>query len=198
MSFNSAAISSLCGIQDEQSFTVSLDKLRGFGSRDLLKIRSAAQELEVVLRSDAFRQRVLHFGHDGDTSFSNNNGLSNEQVYDTLMSGREDYSTQYDSTANLDLTLYKPPFYKRWSVVGYGYPGTPEIYLNRNYFQVFTVAEVAGNLAHEWCHKLGFDHDYKSTSVRPYSVPYAVGEIVTEMAARKECVSMRMEVLNGV
>ena len=31
---------------------------------------------------------------------------------------------------------------------------------------------------HEWLHKIGFEHSYYNNSDRPYTVPYAIGEIV--------------------
>ena len=38
-----------------------------------------------------------------------------------------------------------------------------------------TILDAAGNLFHEWLHKLGYTHSSSSTPTRPYSVPYAVG-----------------------
>jgi hypothetical protein len=55
--------------------------------------------------------------------------------------------------------------------------------MNTKYFYVYTPYQVAGNLTHEWLHKLGFDHDVASTPARPYSVPYAVGYILRDLAS---------------
>ena len=65
-------------------------------------------------------------------------------------------------------------------------PDTSVITSNRRFFDNFTPAEIAGNLAHEWMHKIGFDHDFNSTSRRPYSVPYAVGDLVESLAEQYE------------
>jgi hypothetical protein len=172
---------------------ISLDALNGFSDASEAKVRQAAQALGSVLGSDEFRNAVLSFAYDGKAQFANNDladaqgntvatGLSNEQVYDTLLASRETYLGNTDSEVHLDLTLYTPPFYKKWGVVGYGYPGQPQIFMNWFWFDAFSVAQVAGNLAHEWTHKLGFDHDYKATARRPYSVPYGVGCIVEQLA----------------
>jgi len=40
---------------------------------------------------------------------------------------------------------------------------------------------VAGNLAHEWTHKIGFDH---KSAAEHDSAPYAIGYIVDELAAK--------------
>lgn len=171
---------------------VHLDALKGFSDDDTTKIDQAAAVMEKVLNSDDFRQAVIGFTYQNKPQFSNNeiadagghtiaHDMTNQQIYDTLMASRETYLNNTDLIAHLNLTLYSPPFYKKWSVVGYGYPGKPQIFMNQNYFNSYSVADVAGNIAHEWTHKLGFDHDYNRTPNRPYSVPYAIGCIVEKL-----------------
>jgi hypothetical protein len=67
-------------------------------------------------------------------------------------------------------------------VVGYTYPDSARIWSNGNYFYSMTVNELAAHFVHEWLHKIGYDHDFKSTARRPYSVPYAVGDLVEVIA----------------
>ena len=175
---------------------VSLDKLSGFSSTSNEKVAQAAQVMERVMNSEEFRQKVLAFQYNGQAQFSNNDltrndgtvesNLTNEQIYQAIMDGAEQLKGQTavdDHVANLDLVLYTPPWYKKWSVVGYGNPGQPEIFMNSYYFNSFTLADIAGNMAHEWCHKIGFDHDFNRTSRRPYSVPYAIGDLVVKLGA---------------
>jgi hypothetical protein len=166
----------------EEGLRVQIDALHGFSQIEEEKVERATSVLEVALNSEEFRNEVLNFTWNGERSFADNGGLTNEQIYSAIMEARETYSDQEDHIANLDLTLYSSPFFKRWSVVGYGYPDKPQIYVNRNYFKIMSLASIAGLLAHEWCHKLGFNHDYKRTAKRPYSVPYGVGGIVTQIA----------------
>lgn len=147
---------------------VRLTALTNFSAQDENKIRDAAELLERVLNSDELKSQVLAY------EFKDDSGLTNEQIYVALMS----------RVVEFDLELYKPPFWRRWSVVGYTNPGSPRIYLNRYYFNSFELADIAANLAHEWMHKLGFGHDYKPTARRPQSVPYAVGRMVGEIAAK--------------
>jgi hypothetical protein len=172
-----------------RALSVDLDKLTGFSDADKGKIEQAAQAMSEALSSEEFKQAVLSFTYDGKEQFSNNQladaagrtiatNMSNQQIYDTMMESRETYLNNTDETAHIDLTLYSPPFYKKWSVVGYGYPGQPQIFMNWNYFNSYDIAQVAANIAHEWTHKLGFDHDYNRTARRPYSVPYGVGCLV--------------------
>ena len=74
---------------------------------------------------------------------------------------------------DLNLSVRNFSFWQR-NVVGYTSQGTPEITMNRSFFDGYTPAEIAGNMAHEWMHKLGFEHDFRATARRPDSVPYAV------------------------
>jgi hypothetical protein len=37
-------------------------------------------------------------------------------------------------------------------------------------------------VAHEYCHKIGFEHSVQPTPSRPFSVPYGIGNIVEELA----------------
>ena len=170
------------GVVLEEGVRVQIDALQNFSPVESERTDRAALVLEAALNSDEFRRGVLDFTWNGKQTFANNNGLTNEQIYAVIMAGRETYSDDDDHVANLSLSLYSPPFFKRWGVVGYGYPGTPQIYINRNYFKVMSMASLVGLLAHEWCHKLGFDHDYRRTAKRPYSVPYGIGSLVTEIA----------------
>lgn len=63
-------------------------------------------------------------------------------------------------------------------MVGYTKPSINRISINEKFFRNFTSAQIAGNLAHEWVHKLGFDH----RSAKEYdSVPYAIGDIVAQL-----------------
>ena len=72
------------------------------------------------------------------------------------------------------------------NVVGYGNPGNKEIYTYRNWFEQFTVAEYAGHITHEWCHKLGFDHSFQHNRKRKYSVPYAIGDLTEGLVEQRQ------------
>ena len=161
----------------EQLTRVSLTKLTGASATERTKLSIAARAAEVVLNSPEFRKRILEF------KFQDDSKLSNEAIYKRIREGAEKLKPETNYQADLELSLYTPPFYKKWTVVGYTYVTTPVQWMNRYYFNKFSAPQIAGNLVHEWTHKLGFGHDFKSTKRRPFSVPYAVGDIVAELAA---------------
>ncbi|MGK5084343.1 hypothetical protein WDW37_13685 [Bdellovibrionota bacterium FG-1] len=172
----------LTPIDGQDGLKIDLAHLSGFSTVENAKLKQSIELIDQVFNSQEFHQKVLDFTFNGKPQFANNNNLTNEQVYEQIMKGHETYSAADDHVAQLDLNLYNPPWYKKKSVIGYGYAGHPEIYMNHYWFQRFTVQEVAGNIAHEWMHKLGFDHDFNRTAQRPYSVPYAVGNIMIELS----------------
>jgi hypothetical protein len=162
---------------------VDLASTKGFSSSQKEKLNQAADLMERVMNSEEFHQAVLNHEFNGQKGFANvPAGMTNERVYQKIMAGRETYNETEDSVATLSVVLYKPAFYKKWNVVGYTYPGNYPIYTNKYYFNTFTAAQIAGNLTHEWLHKIGFEHDFNRTAQRPDSIPYAIGEIVIFLA----------------
>lgn len=156
-------------------------KVEKFNAQGMEKVQAAFEVLEKVVNSAEFKERVLNFQNDkGERAFASNNGLTNEEIYEKFMEGRETLQPNTPGEMNFYLRLYN----KSWSrVIGYTSPKTNVININWKYFKGFTPAQVASNLAHEWTHKIGFDH--RSASERD-SAPYAIGYIVGEMAERLE------------
>lgn len=103
---------------------------------------------------------------------------------------------KFDKTQRLDMLLrpvsfnyhlMKKSFWKRFtSVIGWHTddPCTPgdDIYTYIDAFDRMTVTDLAGHLAHELTHSLGFEHSFNNTPDRKFSVPYMVGDYVSENA----------------
>lgn len=163
--------------RDPASNLVINETLRDFGPEDEEKMKEALARLEIVVNSTEFRDKVINHIFNGEKTFNDNDGKTNEEIYESLMSGREDLLPTVDSEIDLDLTLY----YSNNSTVGYTYPNTIKIWVNNKFFAGYTYGQVAANAIHEWTHKLGYTHAYRNNSSRPYSVPYAIGSIAREM-----------------
>jgi hypothetical protein len=146
------------------------------------KVRHAIEIIKKVIASKEFRNRVLNYSYEGKIQFVDNKGLSNQEIYQALMDGKEDLAPEVDHEMDLDLELY----YSWRSTVGYTYPNTLRIWMNTKFFDQYTPAEVAGNVFHEWTHKLGFDHAQSYSVRRDSSVPYAIGSLIEELGKQYE------------
>lgn len=151
--------------------------LRDFGTEDEKKMKDALDRLEIVINSAEFRERIINHIWRGEQTFNDNDDLTNEEIYQKLMTGREDLLPEEDQELDLDMTLY----YRNNSTVGYTYPDTIRIWVNDKFFSNYSLGQVAANAVHEWTHKVGFTHDFRNNPDRPFSVPYAIGSIVREM-----------------
>lgn len=146
------------------------------------KVRKAVEIIKSVIASDEFRAKVLNFTYEGKRQFNNNNGLTNAQIYQKLLDGSEKLIPGNDNEMDLQLELY----YNSNNTVGYTYPNTVKVWMNRKYFTPYTPAQVAGNMFHEWTHKLGFDHATTYTVARDSSVPYAIGYFIRDLGKQYE------------
>jgi hypothetical protein len=143
------------------------------------RVVASYEVIEQVVNSHSFKSRVINFRNSlGQRSFSSNRGMSNEQIYDFLMEGREIIrGEQTLGEMNFDVNRY----YRGWSkVIGYVNMGRSNtIHVNGKFYSRYSISQVASNLTHEWIHLKGFTHD----SARDHdSVPYAIGYIVEELA----------------
>ena len=166
---------------------VNITSSQGFSPEQTKKLVSVKDKLEIALNSEIFKTSVVDFRYDGDRTFYYRKNLfgrfidkpySNQQVYDIIITGTE--LPGNIALNQMDLYLVLLPSINP-TVVGYGNPGSREIYTYRNWFEKFTEAEYAAHITHEWCHKLGFDHSHNHTRKRKYSVPYAIGDLVEEL-----------------
>lgn len=150
-----------------------------------------------VVSSEDFKERVLNYSwtssykkwfkryyttHD---TFAWNKGMANEQVYNLFMTGADKFNPEKDGDLDLYLTLY----YSRNNVIGYTYPNTFWTWANTKYFLNNLKTSrgrsyIIGNIVHEYMHNVGFDHAYRSTYDRPYTVPYAFGNIAGQVALK--------------
>jgi hypothetical protein len=153
--------------------------IKGFEGDSLIKMKKAFEVLEKVVNSVEFKNRVINFkNNQNERSFASNNGLSNEQIYEIFMDGRETLQQNTPGEMNFFLSLYHKRFSK---VIGWTNGSINTININWKFFKDFLPNEVAGNLAHEWTHKIGFDH---MSAAEHDSAPYAIGYIVREMGAK--------------
>ena len=156
-------------------------KTYSFTSSGKRKIAAAAELIKEVVASEKFKNKVLNHTYNGKKQFANNQGLTNKQIYNKILNGAEVLKKTIDNEMDLELQLYTD---NSSNTVGYTFPTTNRIWMNSKYFNQNTAALVTTNMMHEWLHKLGFGHDAQVTTRRPYSVPYAIGYIVRDLAKK--------------
>ena len=151
-----------------------------FPKQEEKKVLEAIELIKKVVATSEFKERILNHTYQGKKTFVDNNGLSNEEIYQLITDGAETINPEKNRRIDVELELYE----QGDRTIGYTYPHTPRIWINTRFFKKYTPVEVADNLFHEWMHKLGFDHAQKYSKSRNYSVPYAVGYLVEELAAK--------------
>jgi hypothetical protein len=159
------------------SFKTNVSYLSGFEASDEAKYNQAAAIVKKVVATEAFRTAVLNFTYNGVKAFVQNNGLTNEQIYQTILDAAEKLTPTKNNTLDVGVKLY----YENSSTVGYTSTAYTYINVNTKFFDTYAASSVASNLFHEWLHKLGYSHDAAATARRPYSVPYAVGYIIRDI-----------------
>jgi hypothetical protein len=155
--------------------------LVNFDQKQEQKIREAVRLIKKVILSSEFRDRVVNYKVDGKRTFIDNSGLSNEEIYQKILEGAEQIGNKTkNSIMDVELELY----HQRTNTIGYTYPNTVRIWINKKYFAKYSPVKVADNLMHEWMHKLGFTHATRWSKSRDHSVPYAIGYLIEELAAK--------------
>lgn len=141
------------------------------------KYNKAVEIVKKVVATEAFRKKVLNYTYLGKKQFADNKGRTNAQIYQSILDAAETLKPTKNNTMDLGVKMYT----QSSSVVGYTNPSITYINVNTKFFNTYTANQVAGNLFHEWLHKLGYGHDASATAKRPYTVPYAVGYMIRDL-----------------
>lgn len=159
------------------------------------KLERAAELMEKSINSVRFKNEVLEYSrtewwstgklwwkkwHSRKVKGFAECSMSTEEVLSVIMSGAEDLSPEKDKEADIQVEVAVGSR----GVIGWTNPHTPIQWISSWFINDSEVDshEIAGNLAHEWMHKLGFDHAFNSYSGREHTVPYAVGYLVEKIS----------------
>lgn len=145
------------------------------------KIFKTTELLQVIFTSQEFKDRILEHRYKGRRRFARNEGLSNLKIYKKILQGMETLHPVENNAMDIELAMYTD---NDSIVLGYTNPFTKKIWMNTKYFNRNSASDVAATLMHEWLHKLGFGHEKERTPDRKYTVPYAIGYIVRDIARK--------------
>lgn len=142
------------------------------------KFDKAIDLIQKVVATEEFRSKVLNHTYSGKKTFVDNGGYTNSEIYQKILDASERLTPGKNNTMEMEVELY----YANNSTVGYTYANSKRVWVNRKFFDGNTVGKVAANLFHEWLHKIGFTHAVSYSTSRDYSVPYAVGRMMTSVS----------------
>jgi hypothetical protein len=174
--------------------TIRMRVMNGTDDQREKAVQSAVL-LQSVINTQEFKDKILSFiNSKRKIEFAENQGLTNIQVYEVLMSGQERLRPEKDYEWDFEVNFYTGRRFSK--VIGFTFPNITYINCNTRFFNNMDIWEIAGNYAHEYCHKLGFDH----VSAKQYdSIPYAVGYIVQELGeefVKKLATKRKPELIN--
>lgn len=169
--------------KDERArrFTVDIEISDELSQRDYERMMVAGQLVGVVIRSEKFRQAVLNYvtpsGHHGFL----NTELTGEQVYDRILDGAELYNGKVNHRMEFVVKTFDPKE-DEGNVIAFVRAKGKYVSFSTKYLY-HNATRRANTMMHEWLHLIGFDHEKEYTTSRDYSVPYAIGDIVQDIAS---------------
>jgi len=140
------------------------------------KFDKAVELIKKVVETEEFRSKVLNHTYNGVKTFVDNGGYTNAQIYQKILDAAEKLYPSKNNAMDMEVELYTD---NSSNVVGYTYSSSKRIWVNTKYFNTNGTTGVAANLFHEWLHKVGFGHAASYSVSRDYSVPYAVGRMIS-------------------
>jgi len=147
-------------------------KTEDFKESELPKITKASECLRLVLSHPEFWERcskIPYFELAGERSDWVRK--SNDEIIEHIKSGSETLRPEVDNEVDIDLRIFNPSWRSR-NVVGRTWTDVIWQEINRKFFNLYDFIKIAGNMFHEWLHKMGFHHDFRSTKMRKFSVCY--------------------------
>ena len=165
------------------AFQVEYAELSGYTDEGRARVETVKRIIELAVNSAEFKDAIVNFTYQGQKTFVENEGMTNEQIYDAIRQGDEKSYSGEPYKMEIYHQLTWPSFCSRRSAIGFTSPDTNWITTYGCKFWGMTDIDVAGHFFHEWLHKVGFGHEYNATSSRPYSVPYGAGGAMEKVAA---------------
>ncbi len=153
---------------------------KGLSVEQETDVQKASEIIKQVVATQEFRDRILNHTVNGVKTFLNNNGLSNEEIYQKILDAADDNSLTKDNIMNLELEVSA-------SSSGSGIlfqivSGIKKILSLFNLFSSATPAGIAQNLFQMWLGNLGFTIPTGSTGAG--SVQSVIANLIGELGKK--------------
>jgi hypothetical protein len=168
----------------DSGLTLKLHSFTNATPEDAARVTQAMKLLEHIVNEPSFKDRILNMNYKiGNTTYQGytQTEMTPTQVLHDIETAQENYNDGSKGVIDLFLDSY----YQASSTVGYTSVKDKYIHMNRYIQGSYSSAKTAGNIFHEWMHKIGYDHSSRNNVYRPHSVPYKLGYLVAEMVASK-------------
>lgn len=179
-------------------FKLSVNALN-FKEKEQILIKEAAYKMVLALGDESFKIFCLNYTYTTKHCYYQNGSKicylkyfhrfyntdkKNSQVYEHLMTGQESNPklSEVDQEADIFLKIDRN---NGGNVIGYTYPSSKWQYIYKWVLDKRDSTYIAGNLAHEWCHKMGYSHKKNKGPHRKHTVTYAVGNFVRRFHTEK-------------
>lgn len=149
---------------------IQIHDLKNFSESEVLKIKTALINGSEVLNSGIFEASML------DAKFTENKGMSSKEILELIRLGKDGK----DKTSDGDIDIHLTGYCKRSRTIGYTYLNHYRTWLNKYHLAKMSPDRIFGHILHEYCHRLGFRHEYEKST----SVPYLVGKICKQSYKR--------------
>jgi hypothetical protein len=175
--------------QHQPVFRVNAIEIKGKTAFQTEKMKRAARIFEQVLNDPEFQKELATKTFKSDRDDDLVPDPTAPQVIEKIYAAAEKYNPEPNHAADIYWYAEKKSFWKKLTgkcnTIGYGYPGERKIFTYTCLIdQEDSMAELVGNLAHEWSHKLGFKHRDEYHPGKYQTVPYVFGDLVEEHAAK--------------
>ncbi|XOV93511.1 MAG: hypothetical protein ACFHWX_02140 [Bacteroidota bacterium] len=161
-------------------FRATIHEAKKFSEDRVLKLRDSVSLFERAFNTQRFYQSIVNHTFREQQRFYYTQ-RSNKDIYALLVMGMELFQPQIrDFESDLYLRMIRRR--KPDGVAGHSPSDSKYIIIFEDWFDTHLTDEIAGLVAHEYSHKLGFHHPMALNPDTPYSVPYAVGRTVTSLA----------------
>lgn len=173
----------LCSLNSyAQYLDVNVLALTDASPEDEIRVNRAVELVTDIVNDENFRREILNMSYKiGNKTYKGytQTSLTPKRILDTIIEARENFVGGQDGVMDLNMDMY----YEQSTTIGYTSRTDRFFHMNRYHHQNYTPFKTAGNIFHEWLHKINHGHSQNNNEQRPHSVPYKLGYLIATKAA---------------